>query len=542
MRRRRREVLLTLLVGVASVTPACAGDDRASPGNVFRLGIVEPVAIDPYNAQESEGNSVTKSVFEGLTKVDPRTSEVVPGVAERWGRDPACTEWRFELRRGTRFSNGEPVTARSFVDGMNRAAAKEAASDTAPFMSDIEGYAAIHGGADAEPTATTFSGLHAPDQNTLLVRLSRPNCEFDKKTVQPVFSPVPTVAGKAEPNSAFAQMPIGNGPFKMKEPWRHDRSITLVRNDLYHGTRAHLDEIRFTILPSQTATELEYRNFQAGRADWARIPPPELPRAKADHEPRGEFVAQVKVGATFLLVNVVNPPLDDAKARQAVSLAIDRDAIISGVFNGFQTKATALLPPPLAAYHQPGVCTTCDRPDPARARALAMEGGIPPGTPLDFAFNTGGGNEAWVQAVAGQLREVLDLDVNLRPYPFRELLERQQAPDASGLFRQAYGTDYPSADAFLRPLLSEAALPPGDNRGRYVNKQFDSLLDQALAESDEGRKVALTRQAERIAIGEDQALIPLWYRTQYRVFSSRFTNVDMDFFENPTFAEIRLAG
>jgi oligopeptide transport system substrate-binding protein len=537
--RRDRLAPLMVTAALTLALQACSADDEP-PARVFRLGIVEPVAIDPYNAHESEGHSVTKALFEGLTKVAPGTAEVVPGVAERWGHNESCTEWVFDLRRDTRFSNGEAVTAQSFVDGMTRAAVQDARSDTAQFLSDIEGYAAVHGSADGGPTATTFSGLLAPDPQRLEVRVSQPNCEFDKKTVQPVFSPVPRAAGKAEPASAFAQMPIGNGPFKMKEPWRHDRSITLVRNDLYYGPKPSLDEVRFTILPAQTAVELEYRNFRAGRADWARVPPARLPEAKAEYEGRGQFISQPKFGATFLLVNVVNPPLDDVKARQAVSLAIDRDAIIASAFNGFQTKATSLLPPPLRPYHQPGACTTCERPDPDRARALALEGGIPPGTRVNLAFNTGAGNEAWVQTLAAQLRDVLALDVKLEAYPFRELLEKQQAPDASGLFRQAWGIDYPSADAFLRPLLSEDALPPGDNRGRYVNRQFDALLDQAVAEPDEARKVALTQEAERIAIGEDQALIPLWYRTQYRVFSRRFSGVAMDFFESPTFADIRL--
>jgi oligopeptide transport system substrate-binding protein len=530
---------LALMAALALLLGACSNADEP-PENVFRLGIAEPVAIDPYNAQESEGHSITKALFEGLTKVAPGTSEVIAGMAERWDRNGSCTEWTFDLRRDTRFSNGEPVTAQSFVDGMTRAAVPEARSDTAQFLSDIDGYAEVHGTADAGPTATTFSGLVASQSHRLVVRLSRPNCEFDKKTVQPVFSPVPSVAGKADPASAFAQMPIGNGPFKMAEPWQHDRSITLVRNDLYYGPKPQLDEVQFTILPAQTAVELEYRNFRAGRADWARVPPAQLPEARREYESRRQFLAEPKFGATFLLVNVVNPPLQDVRARQAVSLAIDRDAIITSAFNGFQTKATSLVPPPLVPYHRPGACTTCERPDPDRARALAREGGIPPGTRLNLAFNTGAGNEAWVQILAAQLRDVLGLDVNLEGLPFRELLEKEKATDASGLFRQAWGIDYPSADAFLRPLLSESALPPGDNRGRYVNERFDALLDEAVAQTDENRKVALTQEAERLAIGEDQALIPLWYRTQYRVFSSRFSGVAMDFFENPTLADIRL--
>ena len=546
-RQRRLAPLAVALVTLALVAAACGNKEEkstsggstggaAKQGGVFRLGIVEPTAIDPYNSQESEGELVTKVLFEGLVKIDNKTSDIVPGVAERWDHNPDCTQWTFHLRPGTKFSSGEVVTARSFIDGMNRSAAKDAASDTAHFMSDIDGYDAVHGG-----TAPTMSGLTAPDDNTLLVKLSQPNCEFDKKTLQPVFSPVPTEAGKADPNSAYYNMPVGNGPFKMKEPWQHNTRITLVRNDLYYGTKAHLDEVDVTILPAENAQELEYKNFQAGQAEWARIPPTLQPQAKATYEPQHEWIAEPKFGINYLLVNVVNPPLDNVKARQAISLAIDRDAVIEGVFKGLQTKATSLVSPALRAYYQAGVCGTCDKPDPARAKQLAVEGGMPPGTKLNFLFNTGGGHEAWVQAVAQQLRDTLGLDVNLQGIPFKELLEREKANDASGIFRAAWSADYPSADAFLRPLLSKASLPPGDNRGRYVNDRFDSLLDQASRTSDTNQRVSYIKDAERIAIGDDQALIPLWYRTQYRVFSNRFKNVDMDFFENPTLADISLA-
>jgi len=529
--------MLAAACGSSSKTSSGGQSSGATKqGGVFRLGIVEPTAIDPFNSQESEGENVTKAIFEGLVKLDLKTSEILPGVAERWEHNPDCTSWTFHLRPGTKFSNGEVVTAQSFIDGMTRAAAKDAASDTAHFMSDIDGYDALNGG-----TATTFSGLSAPDDNTLAFKMSKADCELDKKSLQPVFSPVPKAAGKADPASAYYNMPIGNGPFKMKEPWNHNTSITLVRNDSYYGTKAHLDEVDYTITPSDTGIDLEYKNFQAGQADFARIPPALQPQAKSTYEPQKEFISKLMYGINYLLVNVANPPLNNPKARQAVSLAIDRDAIISGVFKGFQTKATSLVPPPLKAYYQPGVCTTCDKPDIARAKQLATEGGIPPGTKLNLTFNTGGGHEAWTQAVAQQLRDNLGLDVNLKGVPFKEELQDELAPDATGLFRTAWGADYPSADDFLRPLLSKGSLPPGDNRGRYVNDQFESLIDKALATTDEAHKVDLTKQAEKLAIGDDQALIPLWYRSQYRVFSNKFRNVDLDFFENPTLADISLA-
>lgn len=541
-------------VVLALLFAACGGDDNdndatqggtsdAKTGGVFRLGIVEPTAIDPYNAQESEGLLVTQQLFTGLVDIDSDTADIKPGVAEKWTWNPDCTEWTFNLRSGTTFSNGEPVDATAFIRGMTRAAKQSAASDVAYHMAGIAGYTDLHGtGQEGAPpaTATTFSGLSAPDANTLVVKLSAADCEFAKKTLQPVYSPVPASAGEAD-NKAFNDMPIGNGPFKMKEPWRHDQSITLVRNDSYFGQKPKLDEVALTILPSQDAAEAEYKGVQSTQFDYGRIPPTLIPQAKASFEPKGGFITHLGYGINYLLVNVVNPPLNKADARKAVSLAIDRDAIIEGVFKGFQEKATSIIPPPMKAYYQPGVCDVCDKPDIPRAKDLAAKAGIPPGTGVSLAYNTGGGHEAWVQAVQQQLETNLGLKVDLQPSPFAELLKKEAASNASGLYRAAWNADYPSAENFLYPLLAKASLPPGDNRGRYVNQKFEESLAAARRATEEADRVTHIKAAEKQAIGEDLALIPLWYRSAYRVFdSARWAGVELDFFENPTLATISL--
>jgi oligopeptide transport system substrate-binding protein len=556
VRRAPRYVRVAALVAaLALLLVACGGNDKnakdknqqgttdAKKGGVFRLGIVEPTAIDPYNAQESEGLLVTQQLFTGLVDIDNETSEIKPGVAEKWSQNPDCTEWTFNLRSGTTFSNGDPVEAASFIRGMTRHAKQAAASDVAYHMSGIAGYKEIHGtGEEGAPPAkaTTFSGLSAPDPNTLVVKLSAADCEFAKKTLQPVMSPVPASAGEAD-NKAYNDMPIGNGPFKMKEPWKHDQSITLVRNDSYFGDKANLDEVALTILPSQDAAEAEYKGVQSNQFDYGRIPPTLIPQAKASFEPKGGFITHVGYGINYLLVNVANPPLNKADARKAISLAIDRDAIIEGVFKGFQTKATSFIPPPMKAYYQAGVCDVCDKPDIPRAKDLAAKAGIPPGTKVNLGFNTGGGHEAWVQAVQQQLETNLGLKVDLQPSPFAELLKKEAASNANGLYRAAWTADYPSAENFLFPLLAKASLPPGDNRGRYVNQKFEDSLAAARRATDDADRVTNIKAAEKQAIGEDMALIPLWYRSQYRVFdSAKWTAFDLDFFENPTLATISL--
>ena len=543
-----------LLVLPALLFAACGGDDDSSDeqggttgdakkGGVFRLGIVEPTAIDPYNAQESEGLLVTQQLFTGLADIDDETKGIKPGVAEKWSNNPDCTEWTFNLRPDTKFSNGEPVNAEAFIRGMTRAAKQAAASDVAYHMAGIVGYKELHGtGEEGAPpaTATTFSGLSAPDANTLVVKLSAADCEFARKTLQPCYSPVPASAGEAD-NKAFNDMPIGNGPFKMKEPWKHDQSITLIRNDNYFGEKPHIDEVAITILPSQDAAEAEYKGVQSNQFDFGRIPPTLIPQAKATFEPRGGFITHIGFGINYLLVNVVNPPLNKVDARKAVSLAIDRDAIIEGVFKGFQEKATSFIPPPMKDYYQAGVCDVCDKPDIPRAKQLAESAGLRPGTKVALGYNTGGGHEAWVQAVKQQLETNLGLAVDLQPSPFAELLKKEAEPKASGLFRAAWTADYPSAENFLFPLLSRASLPPGDNRGRYNNQAFEDSLTAARKATDEATRVTNIKAAEKQAIGVDLALIPLWYRSQYRVFdSAKWNGVELDFFENPTVATISL--
>jgi ABC-type oligopeptide transport system substrate-binding subunit len=315
----------------------------------------------------------------------------------------------------------------------------------------------------------------------------------------------------------------------------------LIRNDGYFGEKAHINEVDISIQPSQDALEAEYKGLQSGQYDYARIPPALIPQAKGIYEPKGGFVHKLSYGINYLLVNVVNPPLNKAEARKAISLAIDRQAIIDGVFKGFQTKATSIIPPPLKAFYQPDVCAECVTPDIARAKTMAAESGIPPGTKVNLAFNTGGGHEAWVQAVQEQLQKNLGLKVDIQPSPFAELLTKEKANNASGLFRAAWSADYPSGENFLFPLLSKKSLPPGDNRGRYDNPKFDDLLAQARKATDDAQRISLIKQAEKIAIGDDMALIPLWYRTQNRVYdSTKWTNVVVDFFENPTLDTISL--
>ncbi|MEV8525888.1 MULTISPECIES: ABC transporter substrate-binding protein [unclassified Streptomyces] len=533
------------IIALAATACGGGGGDKSNSGagkdgGTFRLGITEPVAIDPFNAQESEGSLVAHNLFTGLYNATP-DGKLIPQLAESVTTSDDGKTWTFKIKPGTKFSNGEVVDAEAFIRGWTRVAAKASASDVAYPMEGIEGYKELNGG-----TSDKFSGLTAPDANTLKVQLSAPDFEFDKKTVHTVFSPVPKVAGAAS-NKAYNDAPIGNGPFKMQGSWEHNKAITLVRNDDYGLTKAKLDKVEISILNSANGVTLEYQGFQSGQFDWARMPTPQMPVAKAKFEPKKEWIEADTSGINYLVAFNQAGPLSNPDARKAISYAIDRAAIAKGVFQGMQKPATSVLPPSFADTYQDGVCTSCVKQDPAKAKEYAAKGNLTPGTELDFGYNTGAGHEEWVQAVAQQLKDVLGLNVKLNGKPFKEALSQQQDKATTGLWRSAWGADYPTPDNFLYPLLDSGSINAdpktgkalGDNRGRYTNPQFDQLITQARGTKDPAARAKVYQQAEKLAVDTDQGLIPLWKRTQFRLANTtKFNNVQLDFFENPNLAEI----
>lgn len=506
-------------------------------GGTFRLAIEEPTAIDPYNAQESEGILVAKYLFTGLTTSTP-DGEIKPGVADKWETNDDCTEWTFDLKTGTKFHNGEEVDAAAFKRGWERVAAKASASEVSYHLQGIKGFEEMQAG-----TAKTLSGVDATDPAKLVVTLTEPNCEFFMRTYHTVFSPVPKVAGNPATNKAYVDAPIGNGQFMMDGKWEHDRGIKMKRfADYGAGDPAYLEKVEITI----GSVDDEYQGFQNGTFDWSRMDTPVLSEARSTYLPKKEWITSERNRMDYLLPMLTKKPLDSAAARKAISMAINRDEIINAIFQGAKTPSTSLVPPVFDSF-QAGVCTACKF-DLDEAKKLAKEAGLTPGTELKMQFNTDAGHDDWMNAVKGQLEDNLGLKVDMTSVPFADMLDNEQQPTATGLFRAAWGADYPTPGNFLSPLLSTDAIgaeanqpTTGDNRGRYSNKEFDDLLKEAQGTKDEAERNKLYQKAEKIAIGDDLALIPMWNGTQHRLANTeKFINMRMDFNDNPDLSVISI--
>ncbi|MFF1381236.1 ABC transporter substrate-binding protein [Streptomyces sp. NPDC058308] len=532
------------VAALAMAATACGGESQSqgsADGGTFRFGLTEPVSIDPGLASETTGLIVSEVLFTGLYRVNHK-GEMEPRLATEATTNDDCTQWKFSVKSGTKFTNGEPVDAAAFVRGWNRSVSPELASDVSYHLDGIVGYEKVRSG-----KAKQLSGLSAPDATSLQVKLSASDCEFDKKTAHTVFSPIPKAAGTGG-NKKFADLPIGNGPFKMAGKWDHNKKISMVRNDGYGLKKAKIGGVDITLLNDQSMFDLEYQGFQTGLFDYAHVPPGQLRAAEAKFKPAGKWLTQDVNGMNYLLPITDQGPLKSRDARLAISYAIDRKAITKGLYKGYQRPASSIIPPALPKSYQDGLCASCLKPDAKKAKEHAKAAGLKPGTELSIVFNTGVGHDQWIQAVGKQLEDTLGLKVKLRGKSFREGLEAEQSADATGLFRYSWGADYPTPDNYLYPLLHSGSIAKdksgevmGDNRSRYSNPKFDKLVDKARATKDEKQRIGLYKQAEKVAM-DDMALIPTFHRTEYRLAAKdKFNGLDvLSFGESPVLEELSL--
>ena len=193
----------------------------------------------PANTNEVYGGRVVELLFEGLRTYDA-DGKPVNALAESI-ESPDAQNWTIKVKQGQKFTNGEEITAKTFVDSWNFAANSKNLQNNGFFFESIAGYEEVSAvttekSADGKttttpaPTAETMSGLEAKDDSTITVKLAQPEADWSLRLGYSAFFPLPSAA-LTDPKT-FGENPVGNGPYKFEKDgaWVHDQSISLVKN------------------------------------------------------------------------------------------------------------------------------------------------------------------------------------------------------------------------------------------------------------------------------------------------------------------------
>ncbi len=459
--------------------------------------------LDPHLATGTTDYNVLSALFEGLVAEDPVDLHPVPGVAQAWTISDDGLTYTFELRPEARWSNGDALTAADFVASWQRVLTPELGADYANLLYVLAGAEAYHQGKTHDFSTV---GVHARKPHLLEVKLAYPAPYFlsllqhwmwypvHLSSIRAVGSPWSRGTSWARPGTL-----VSNGPFGLAA-WPHGERIEVTKNPLYwDAANVQLNAIHFHPFEGVDTEERAYRSGQIHLTDALPISKIAAYRRDAPTELR----IDPYLGTYFFRFNTVRPFLDQPRVRQALTLAIDRTAIVEHVLRGGQIPSAAFTPTGTAGYIPPTGLVT----DPDQARRLLAEAGYPEGrdTPVvELLFNTSENHKLVAEALQAMWRTELGLTVELRNMENKTVLESRRA-GAYDLLRSVWIADYADPTSFLDIWRSDS----GNNYTNWANSRYDRLLDQATQATDPAARFELLFAAEKLLLAETPVL-PLY--------------------------------
>lgn len=491
--------LLTAMVGCGSEGPSESVEEQLAPTILKRGNGEAPATLDPALAEDVHTFNVLVDIYEGLV-AEAADGSLIPGVAESWDISNDGLAYRFQLRSNARWSNGDQVRAVDFVNAFQRIAAPDSQSPFGFLLEPIENFADVSAGSKSKDVL----GVNAIDDQTLEIRLSSPSPHMLGIFAMPIAFPVYGDAPESTQFSDPAEF-VGNGPYRLAVR-QLGSSILLRRNEMYWDrSSVSFDEIEY--LPViNAATELNM--YRAGELDITGTVPTESFASL-----REEFPSELRVAPAlalyYIAYDLTEAPFDNVQLRQALSMAIDREALVDLLGRGEQT-AYGIVPPGVAnhvgANYDWRDLNSADREQ--RARDVLIEAGYDDTNPLKFKFTYDAGDihEFVALAVSSMWRDTLGIDVELEKKEWQLFLAGRDDRPSWQAMRFSWFGDYNDASTFTNIFRSDSE----QNLPRYSNMEYDEKLNQAAMETRVETRMNLMTQAEKTLI-DDYPIAPLYF-------------------------------
>ncbi|NPV72872.1 MAG: ABC transporter substrate-binding protein [Pelotomaculum sp.] len=441
----------------------------------------DSITLDPALAQDEESNKVISNVFEGLVRFKPGTTEIEPCLAEAWRASPDGREWTFYLRKNVKFHDGTPFNSGAVRFSIER--------QMSPPFTGKTTYASFAFG--------MVDKIITPDPYTVKFVLKYPYAPFLHNLAMPAAAPVVSPAAATALGEEFGQKPVGTGPFCFSE-WKKGKIITLKANRDYWGGRPEQEKLVFTVIKNGRLRALALKLGLADIVDG--ITPPD-----ARYLEHKGFKVLKKPGLDihYLGFFTDKEPFNNPEIRKAVSMAIDREQIVSGVLHGFAFPANGPLPPGVLGYDPEA------RPlpyDPEGAKEILARNGYADGLKITIItytnprpYNPPGGEKVAAALKADLARVGIEAEIKAYPWnQYKEALLREEGNS----FLYGWINDNGDPDNFLYTLLSSSQIDNGLNTARYKNREVDFLLVSAQQETEPVLREQMYRRAVK-AIMQD---------------------------------------
>ncbi|MFN3862589.1 MAG: ABC transporter substrate-binding protein, partial [Roseateles sp.] len=483
------KLAVPLLVLSAALLPAAV---QAQGKPLVYCADASPEGFDPGLWDSASTNTVSAQMFNGLLGFKRPTTELAPKLATSWEISPDAKSFTFKLRPGVKFHstpwfkptrtlNADDVifTFSRFIDPNHPFNKAFPANFIYPQNLGL---------------AKAIAGIDRVDDLTVRFRLHQPNVTFIANFAfawagihSAEYAAQLLKAGKA---NQINVLPVGTGPFMFKS-YAKDDVLRMTANPDYWGGKQPTTNLIFSI---SREPNVRVQKIAAGECHVAAALR-DVDLAALENNPNVSIQKIQALNISYLSFNLKKPPTDKREVREALDIAIDRNAIFKALFpRGDAMQAVSAFPPAIPGYNK----TLKNEFDPAKAKALLAKAGYPNGFEIDLwalpvQRPTNPNGQLMAQLIQQDWAKI-GVKANIKTYEWGEYLKRANNGEHN-VYMSGWSGETGDADDFLTPNLSCAANQSGI---KFCNKEFDKLIDAARATPDQAKRRALYEKAQEI--------------------------------------------
>ena len=510
MARQAAFMLAALLF--AAVLPCSA---EAAEDGLLRAAILYDISTMDV-AKTTDNYMIPMNVFDRLfeTRMVDGTAQVVNSLCEDCSVSEDGLTYSFTLKDGVVFSNGSALTASDVQYSFERLLIAASENTDIP-LEVVGGEALMNGEADA------LEGFNVKDDTHFSVTLNAPNAGFMAELSAPAMSIVDAETMAQVEN--FGSEPadtIGTGPYIVTE-WVANDHYTLVANDRYWGEAPSVKKVIVRVIPDAGTQNLMFQNGELDIIDLQNL---DSAIVESAYKPvyGDRIVSTPKVGLTYLTFNEKKDYLSDVNVRRAVGMAIDVDAIITGIYSGNAIREYGIIPTGIWAHND---ALTGIEYDPEGAKALLREAGYAEGE-ISFELSMDSAADSNAQLVYQYISQFLDavgIKANIKSYDHSAWINLRMSGEMDS-FLARWGMDYNDPANIMFTFFGNER----NTAQRSLNYPDAATMARVAAASaivDDAGREAEYQALEQKIIGEDAAWFPLFEELHLYCLGERVAEV-----------------
>lgn len=533
-------------------------------GKLVIAEITKPLSLFPHKLTRIEEALICNQIYEPLIRLNPKTLELTPALAEKWEVSTDGKHIKFYLKKGVKFHDnkcfsggkGREITTADIKYTLEKLCYE--APDNYHYYTICHdrilgakeyNEAMLHNEKKEKPE---IKGLKIIDDYTFSIDLVYPNFQ---SFLQLLSTPIAAIIPKEGYEKYGDKLDFGAGPYQIEKTLSNDKEIVLIKNKNYYAVDKdgyalpYIDTIVIKVFEN---TEDAIHAFLNHQVDMINDVPNSMAKKIVEQHidsfqkipPEYIIDMTTQMMVQYILINPHMPPFDNLKVRQAINYALDRNKIIEKAFNGQAIPGIYGITPPAFKDYDIKQIKGYDL-NIQKAKKLLAKAGYPDGKgfPTVTIYSNKGytKTQTAVHEIQRQLKDNLNINLVFENLPL-EIKFKLEQKNKGHFFRQGWVADFPSPENFLNifygkhiSLDTNKVFFP--NTQRYINPVFDDYFEKGRNASTKDTAYKYFLKAEQILM-DDAPVIILWYETSYRLYNNRVKNLYL----NPMrYYDLRLA-